>query len=192
MHTVAVENDPLYGARRISVYGVTGSGKSTAAAAIAAATGLEWHSVDDLTWESGWVAVAPDEQRRRIAAICERDSWVLDTMYDQWIDVPLPRLELIVALDYPRWLSFGRLLRRTVTRIVDRRSICNGNVETLRSQFARDSILLWHFRSFARKRDRIQGWAATWTQAGEGPRVLRFRRPRDLENWIAQLTPVRS
>jgi adenylate kinase family enzyme len=187
-----VDIDPLYGARRISVYGVTGSGKSTAAAAIAAATGLEWHSVDDLTWEPGWVAVPPDEQRRRIAAICEQDSWVLDTMYGQWIDVPLPRLELIVALDYPRWLSFGRLLRRTITRIVDRRPICNGNIERLRGQFGKDSILLWHFRSFAGKRNRIEAWATAWAQGGEGPRVLRFRRPRDLGRWLAQLTPVRS
>jgi adenylate kinase family enzyme len=51
------------------VYGVTGSGKTTLAAQIAERTGLPWHSVDDLTWEPGWVEVPVQEQRRRIEAI---------------------------------------------------------------------------------------------------------------------------
>jgi ADP-ribose pyrophosphatase YjhB (NUDIX family) len=46
-------------ARRILIYGVTGSGKTTLAARLAGATGIGWHCVDDLSWEPGWVAV-PD------------------------------------------------------------------------------------------------------------------------------------
>ena len=90
---------PGTAASRILVYGVTGSGKSTMAARISAVTGVPWHSVDDLTWEPGWVPVPADEQRRRIATICEGDSWVLDSGYGAWIDIPLARVELIVALD---------------------------------------------------------------------------------------------
>jgi adenylate kinase family enzyme len=56
--------------RRVLIYGVTGSGKTTLAASLAAATGIEWHSVDDLTWKPGWVEVPLDEQRRRIEKIC--------------------------------------------------------------------------------------------------------------------------
>ena len=56
------------------MYGVTGSGKSTLARRIAAATGLPYHAVDDLTWEPGWVAVPEAEQRRRIARICAGDD----------------------------------------------------------------------------------------------------------------------
>ena len=49
--------------------------------------------------------VPEDEQRRRIEAICAGERWVLDTAYGAWVDVPLARAELIVALDFPRWLS---------------------------------------------------------------------------------------
>jgi adenylate kinase family enzyme len=135
---------------RILVYGVTGSGKSTPAARISAVTGLPWHGVDDLTWEPGWVAVPADEQRRRLSDFCGRDAWILDSGYGAWIDIPLARVQLIVALDYPRWLSFGRLLRHTVVRLVDGTAICNGNRETLRHTLSRDSLLLWHCRSFGR------------------------------------------
>ena len=168
------------------VYGVTGSGKTTAAERISEATGIPWTSVDDLTWEPNWVAVDPEEQRRRIEEICARDTWVIDTAYGQWLDVPLAAVELVVGLDYPRWFSLQRLVRRTLARVVDRRRICNGNTETWRSVVGDDSIIRWHFRSFRNKHVRLVAWEAD----PGGPRVLRFTRARDLDRWIAALQPV--
>jgi adenylate kinase family enzyme len=171
--------------RRILVYGVTGSGKSTAAMRIGGATGLPVHLADELTWLPGWEPVDPETQRERFAAITATDAWVLDTAYSSWSDLVLGRCELVVGLDYPRWRSLGRLLRRTVIRIVDRRPVCNGNVETVRSALSRDSIIVWHFHSFARKRARLQAWADSTDVS-----VLRFRRPADLERWIRGLGPA--
>src|SRR5665811_1379316 len=99
---------------RILVYGVTGSGKTTLAAAISRRTGLPWHEADALTWEPGWLAVPLDAQRRRISAVCAGDRWILDTAYATWFDLALSRADVIVALDYPRWLSLSRLVRRGV------------------------------------------------------------------------------
>lgn len=169
--------------QRVLVYGVTGSGKTVLAKRIAERTGLPWHLVDDLTFEAGWEQVPTEEQRRRIAEICAGERWVLDSAYGAWLDIPLARVELVVGLDYPRWLSFGRLLRRTTMRILDRKRICNGNVETLRLTLSRESILAWHFRSFARKRARIR----TWEQSPEGPAVLRFTSPRQTQAWLDSL-----
>lgn len=175
--------DPPGGVRRILVYGVTGAGKTTAAERIAAITGLPWHSVDEITWKPGWISVPEEEQRREVTKICATDAWILDTAYGTWVDVPLARAQLVVALDYPRWLSLYRLLRRTVTRAVDKRPICNGNVETWRNALSRDSILVWHFRSFARKRARIRAWC----DDPQAPRVLQFTSPRELREWIDSL-----
>lgn len=171
------------GTRRILVYGVTGSGKTTLAARLSASTGIGWHSVDDLTWEPGWVTVPEDEQRRRIAAICAQPSWILDTAYAAWLDIPLPRTELIVGLDYPRWFTFQRLLRRSLARVIDRHPVCNGNYETIRNTLAKDSILRWHAASYARKSERIRGWETDPT----APPVLRFTSARQTEAWLAGL-----
>ena len=168
---------------RILVYGVTGSGKTTLAATIAERTGLPWHAVDDLTWEPGWKQVADAEQRRRIAAICAEDRWILDTAYGKWLDLVLARVELIVGLDYPRWLSLSRLVRRTIALITDKHPICNGNVETVRGALSRESIIAWHFRSFQRKQDRMRQWQADPT----GPRVVLFESPRDARQWLASV-----
>jgi adenylate kinase family enzyme len=171
------------GVSRILLYGVTGSGKTTAAARVSAATGIPWTDVDSVCWEPDWVQVPEQEQRRRFTEICAGDAWVLDSAYGMWTDIVLPRAELVVALDYPRWVSLTRLVRRTASRIVRRTESCNGNVETLRRAFDDDSILRWHFRSFASKRARIRAWEADPAM----PTVLRFTRPRDLDRWIESL-----
>jgi adenylate kinase family enzyme len=165
------------------VYGVTGSGKTTLARKISERTGLPWHSVDDLAWEPGWVEVGLAEQISRFRAICAGDRWVMDTAYGKWIEVALSRAEVIVALDYPRWLSLSRLVRRTLWRSITRERVCNGNVEPFLRMLSEDSIIRWHFRSFARKRERMRRWA----EDPGGPTVLLFSSPRQTSRWLAML-----
>ncbi|MBA3782459.1 MAG: hypothetical protein H0X12_11490 [Nocardioides sp.] len=46
-----------------------------------------------------------ERQRELIGDVVATDRWVLDTAYGAWLDVVLPRVDLNVALDYPRWFS---------------------------------------------------------------------------------------
>ena len=166
------------------MYGVTGSGKTTLARQIAENTGLPWHSMDDeVGWLPGWVERPRDEQRDLAARITSSDEWVLDTAYSHWRDVVLPRTELIVALDYPRLVSLTRLTIRTTRRVVTREVACNGNTESLRQQLSSDSIIAWHFRSFAAKRERIRAWESD----ASFPPVVRLRSPRATEEWLATI-----
>lgn len=131
---------------RILIYGVTGSGKTTVAAALAERTGLPWHSVDDVIgWEPGWMEV-----------------------------------------DYRRAVSLARLVCRRGVRLVTRRTVCNGNRERLRTAMSGDSIIVWNFRSFARKRKRVQ----TWLSDPIGPTVIRLTSPRATRRWLADVRPA--
>ena len=174
--------DIVNGARRILIYGVTGSGKSTLAARLSAKTGVRWHSVDDLTWQPGWIEVPTGRQRALIHNICQEPEWILDTAYSKWLDEPLGRAELIVALDYQRWFSLQRLVRRTLARLIDGQLVCNGNRETLRQIVSTDSIIVWHFKSFRRKRQRIQQWMID----PSAPPVHHFTSARRTEQWLTE------
>ncbi|MEM8705058.1 MAG: adenylate kinase [Actinomycetota bacterium] len=172
-------------ARRILVYGVTGSGKSTLAARIAEGRGLPYHSVDDeIGWLPKWTERPPDEQIRLADEITASPGWVLDTAYGAWRPIVLERVELVVALDYRRWVSLGRLLRRTTSRLVTRTPVCNGNVENARQILSTDSIIAWHFRSFRRKRERIRGWEAD----PSFPPMVRLTSPKSTERWLTEFT----
>ena len=175
--------DGLRGQRRVLIYGVTGSGKTTLAEKLSTVTSIPWYSVDDRTWEPGWVEVPDDEQRRRMSEICAQSEWILDTAYSRWRDIPLSRAQLIVALDYPRWVSLRRLVRRTAARCWHRTLVCNGNTESLSTALGRDSIVRWHFRSFSRKRDRIK----QWMNQDDAPRVIRLTSPRQTDAWLARV-----
>ncbi|WP_433385442.1 adenylate kinase [Micromonospora sp. KLBMP9576] len=171
-------------ASRILVYGVYGAGKSTVAARLAELLAVPWYPVDDLVWRPGWVEVPVAEQRSRIEALCRRERWILDGAYHGWRDVVLARADLVVGLDYPRRLSFWRLLRRTVGRLVTGEEICNGNRETLGSVLSRESILFWHIAAFGGVRRRMRAWQAD----PAGPPVVLFRSPADLDRWLAELS----
>jgi adenylate kinase family enzyme len=182
------EDWSLNEAKRILVYGVCGSGKTTLAEKIGERTGLPWHSVDDLAWEPNWVPATDEKQIAVVSGIVDEPEWVLDTAYGKWLELPLSRVELIVGLDYPRWFSLMRLLRRTLMRVIDGRPICNGNRETVRQMLSRDSIIVWHFKSFARKRRRMREWAAS----EDGPRVVLLKSSREADEWLSTLSAVRS
>lgn len=153
---------------RILIYGVTGSGKTTLATQLSNKLGLPFHSVDDLAWGPGWEAVSDKAQREIFSTIFAEDRWIVDSAYSRWLDLCEDRATLIIALDYPRWFSLGRLAIRTARRAMDKQTICNGNVEDWRQVFSRKSIIIWHFRSFGRKRQRVR----TWVEAGRPVLIL--------------------
>lgn len=174
----------MFRAQRVLLYGVTGSGKTTLARTLGVATGLPWYSADDeIGWLPSWCERPTDEQRALAKAIADQPAWILDTAYGKWKDVVVPRAQLVVALDYPRRVSLRRLLQRTVSRILTREAVCSGNVESFRQALSRDSILLWHFRSFERKRRRIAEMYAD----PDGPRVIRLSSPEQTRRWMADV-----
>jgi hypothetical protein len=72
-----------------------------------------------------------------------------------------------------------------------RRRVCNGNVETFGRVVSSDSIIVWHFRSFRRKRELIDAWRPTCQSARRTPQVaardLSVARPGRRRATVASL-----
>ena len=169
--------DDVQSADRILCLGVTGSGKSTLARKIGEALNIETVFVDDLSWLPGWRARDQDEFDAVMHEILRRPQAVLDSAYGRHRAEAAAWAQVIVALDYPRWTSLGRLLRRTTWRVLTGERCCNGNVETLRSVFSHDSIVLWHFRSWRRKREQMRALHADVAAAP----VILLHNPREAD-----------
>ncbi len=165
------------------ILGVTGSGKSVLAARVARLIGSPDHTMDDLYWTPGWLKVPVEQRLEAYAAIAASPRWVVDGLPSAARAVLLPRADLVVALDYPRWLSLGRLLRRTARRLVTGEEVCNGNVERLRDTLGRESIIAWHFRSYASVRAEITALGAD----ADAPPVRRMATQRATDAWLERL-----
>ena len=99
--------------RRIVILGCSGSGKSTLARAIGAKLGVPVVHLDTLYWQPGWVECETPEFKRRVTQAHAGDAWVSDGNYASktWA-LRLPRADLILKLEQPRWVCLTRVLRR--------------------------------------------------------------------------------
>ncbi|MGH3630823.1 MAG: hypothetical protein ACRDRL_25690 [Sciscionella sp.] len=100
--------------RRVSVVGTSGAGKSTLAAELARVLDADFLELDSVFHQPGWVPLAREEFRRRVAAAVAGERWVIDGNYTSQVkDLVWARADTVVWLD---------LARRTVMRRITRRS----------------------------------------------------------------------
>jgi hypothetical protein len=177
--------EPLHG-RRLVVVGSTGSGKSTLARQLAEKLSAVWIDLDNLHWEPNWTEAPDDVFRERVSAAIQQESWVVAGNYHQVRDLVWPHADTIIWLDYAFLVVLGRLIRRTLWRMVTREAICNGNRESFRLIFlSKDSIILWLFQSYWRNRRK---YPLLFAEPGHAHlAVMRHRGPIETRRWLASM-----
>jgi adenylate kinase family enzyme len=169
---------------RVTVVGISGSGKTSLARSLARRLGVPHIEFDALFWGPGWQPVAREQFRAQVAAALAAPAWVTDGNYASVRDLVWPRATTLVWLDYPLPLVMWRLARRTLRRIISAEELWNTNRERLRENFfSRDSIFLWALTSHPRHRREYPVLLARPENAHLA--VVRLRSPRETERWLA-------
>jgi adenylate kinase family enzyme len=169
--------------QRVQVIGSSGAGKTTFARRLATRLRVPHIEIDSLFWGPNWSEPNRDEFRDQIRDHLEGDNWVIDGNYRFLRQVIWTQADAVVFLDYPFWLSFGRLLRRTGQRIVGRQELWGSNRETLRDTFLSDDSILWYtIRTHRRKRR--QNLADLRNPAYAHLDAFVFRSPREAHAWL--------
>lgn len=99
---------------RIAIVGCSGSGKSTLAKNIAAVTSLPVTHLDGLFWLPDWVQRDAVDFKKLHDAVIAQDRWIIEGNNNSTMPERFDRADLIIVFDYPRWLSFFRLIRRLI------------------------------------------------------------------------------
>ena len=165
--------------------GVSGSGKTTLARQIARRLSLPHVELDALYWETNWQAASRPVFCRRVQEATAGDGWVGDGNYSQSRDMVWSRATHLAWLDYGLATVLARVLWRTACRVFSQQELWNGNRESFRGIFGRDSIIWYAFTSHRRHRKRYLALLA-----GEEFRhltVLRFNRPQEASHWLQSL-----
>lgn len=98
-------------ANRIAVVGPCGAGKSTFARTLATIRNLPVIHLDTIFWQPGWLPSPDEVWIKKQEELVELDRWIIEGSYAQTLPLRLSRAELVVHLDYPRWIYMPRLLK---------------------------------------------------------------------------------
>jgi len=167
--------------RKVAVFGLPGTGKSTLALRLAGLLGVPCHDLDHVLFTVDG-PLPLDEFRARTAVLTETGGWVVDGNYSKLADVTWHRADTVIWLDYPLPLIVSRVSRRNLRRLTGREPTPDGASGWRRAFFSRKSVLANAVRKYVRNRGK---YAAQLSEtAALGVRVLRFRTPRQAEQWL--------
>jgi hypothetical protein len=174
------------GYQRIAVVGTTGSGKTTLAHRLAQRLEISHVELDALHWGSDWIPVPAAVFRERTVQALSGSQWVVDGNYGKVRDIVWGRADTVVWLDYALPVVMGRLVWRTLRRVVTREELWSGNREGVRGTFlSGDSILLWALRTYWRRRREYPALLASPEHAHLT--VVRLCSPRAGGDWLSSL-----
>lgn len=172
--------------QRVVVVGTSGAGKSTLARQLADRLGVAHLELDAVHHLPGWQPIADDAFRDEVGAfVATHDGWVVDGNYAVVRDLLWGPADTLVWLDLSRPVVMGRVVRRTLRRLVTREELWNGNREQWRNLLSRDperSIVRWAWATHPDRRRQYPDLIAEprWQPLA----VHRLRTPREARDFL--------
>ena len=171
--------------QRICVIGTSGAGKTTLACQVAQKLNIPHFELDSLFWEPNWVTAPRDIFRRRVEESLVSNNWIVDGNHSKTRDIVWGKANTLVWLDYSFPLIMSRVLWRTFHRVVTKQQICNGNYESLKKTFSKESIILWSLQTY-RKRKREYPILIKQPEYSH-LNIVRLNSPQAAEDWFSTL-----
>lgn len=172
---------------KILIVGTSGSGKSTLARKICAKTGLKDLELDAFHWKPDWKMAELEEFRTAVRkAMASSAGFVIHGNYGKIADLTWGSADTVIWLDYPRSLVMWRVLRRTIWRVVTKKRLWSGNVETFRKSFLeKDSVIAWAWNTYWRRKEQFS------RMMQENPyriaRFVRLRTPVETRKFLEEI-----
>ncbi|MFB5087445.1 DNA topology modulation protein [Psychrobacillus sp. PGGUH221] len=98
--------------KRILIIGSSGAGKSTLSRKLAEQWKLPIVHLDALFWNPGWVPTPKQAFREKIQTKLEGNEWIIDGNFDSTLALRAKYADLIIFLDFPRYLCTYRVFKR--------------------------------------------------------------------------------
>ena len=177
--------------RRVAVIGGSCTGKTTLSRELSLRLGVPHVELDALHHDASWQEAPAEVLQARVdaALAAAPDGWVVDGNYHGKLGTSvLERADTVVFLDLPHRVALRRVLARTTRRVISREELWNGNRETLRNAFSRDSIVWWVIRQHGSYRTKWEPRLEPLTDVD----VVRLRSPREVGEWLQSIQATDS
>lgn len=160
------------------VVGVSASGKSTFTRKLAAITQLPPIFVDTIFWKPGWTYIGDEAAAKELDIISRADKWIIEGyMIPEIKEVLFTRADTIIFLEYSRFLTVFRYIKRWFQHRKDPRPELNGNTERLRFKMIKR---IWQKKEVAALNVFLE-------RAEFKKKVIRLHSPRETEVFLKYL-----
>ncbi len=163
---------------KISIRGVSCSGKTSLAKRLSEELNIQHIELDEFFWLPNWQQRDLTDFLEIVKEQLDQDHWVMDGNYSKVYN------GLNVDYDYQIWLDYSfmkilfRYFKRTFDRVFFKRKICNGNIENIKSVFSRDSLLIWIFRTYWKRKRELK------LLKGEKENLIILKKDREIVQLI--------
>ena len=101
--------------KRVAVSGCCGAGKSTFCRSLQAFLKLPVVHLDKIYWSENWTPAVSEVFQEEVAAVHERDEWIIDGNYASTMKARLDRADAVVFLDLSTLVCMTRVLHRIIS-----------------------------------------------------------------------------
>ena len=137
---------------KIVVTGTSGCGKTFLGQRLSDITGHKCIDLDELYWLPKWTKRTDEEFFALIQKEVAADHWIVCGNYSRAQQHIWPQADMIVWLDLSLSKCLWQAFKRTLQRCINQEPCCNGNYETLTRLLGKDSILLWIWNTYPRRK----------------------------------------
>jgi adenylate kinase family enzyme len=174
---------------RIAIIGKPGAGKTTLGRRLSQILNIKHIELDGIHWQPDWTKPEKSDFKQWVSDAAPADGqWIADGNYSAVREIVWGRATTAIWLDYPLWLALWRLLWRTLGRWVWQKELWNGNRENMWDHLTWDknkNLFLFSIRMHAQHREQ---YPAVLREEYDHLNVLRFRHPKEVEEWLESLT----
>jgi adenylate kinase family enzyme len=173
----------LSASRRILVLGSSGSGKTTLSCCLAPILDLPLIHLDAMFWQPGWIPTPEPQWRATVASLAERESWIMDGMYEATLDLRIPAADTVILVESTRLACLWRVIRRKIT-IDDANRPDAPPGQPLDRDFLR---YIWRYPAVTRPYlDRMI------RQHGPDKKLIMLRSPRDIRDFLQHAAALKT
>lgn len=179
------EKDKVSLPNKIVITGTSGCGKTTLGHKLAALIGKKCIDLDDLYWLPNWTPRPDEEFLNLIQQEMSADGWIICGNYSRARQQIWEQADMVIWPDLPLFTCLWRALKRSFRRWIKQEPCCNGNHETLRRIFGRDSILLWIWSTYPRRKC---AYAKLFSNHCHRHRLIRLRNDKEVYDFMEKLS----
>jgi adenylate kinase family enzyme len=100
--------------KRIMIIGSGGAGKSTLSRQLGDILNVPVYHLDAYFWKPGWVPTPYDEWDDFQQKLVLEESWIIDGNYGRTFDIRMKQADVIILLDFSRWITTYRVIKRRI------------------------------------------------------------------------------